>query len=108
LDIFAAPNNIYSRESMGVNKLIQEGAKIYLNPSDLLLDYMRNLIVNNKKEDIVPPGNDLTSLEEVILVKIKDNPMTLDKLLFVLQEDKSEILETMSIMELEGKIINNK
>jgi DNA processing protein len=106
--VFAAPNSIYSRESIGVNKLIQEGAKIYLNPLDLLLDNMRNTIINNKKEDIVPIGNELTSLEEVILAKIKDNPMTLDKLFFILQENKSDILETMSIMELEGKIINNR
>ena len=47
-EVFAAPNNIYSRESIGTNKLIDEGAKIYLNPFQLLLDTMRKPRVNNK------------------------------------------------------------
>jgi len=32
--------------------------------------------------------------------------MTLGELLLVLQVDKSDLLETISIMELKGKIIN--
>jgi DNA protecting protein DprA len=104
--VFAAPNSIYSRESIGTNKLIEEGARIYLSPSELLLDHIREQRINSKKENTAPMCDDLTSLEKIILTKIKDNSMTLDELLFVLKGDKSEILETISIMELMGKIIN--
>ena len=104
--VFAAPNSIYSRESIGTNKLIEEGAKMYLNPSQLLLDHMSRPRVNNKKESRALIGDDLSSLERNILTEIKDSPMTSNELLLVLQEDKSDILETISIMELEGKIIN--
>ena len=104
--VFAAPNSIYCRESIGTNKLIEEGAKIYLNLSQLLLDHMREPRVNNKKENTQPIDDDITSLEKVIFTKIKDNPMSLDGLLLVLKGDKSDILETISIMELMGKIIN--
>lgn len=112
--VFAAPNSIYSRESIGANRLIEEGAKIYLHPSQLLLDGMRKPTVNIKKDNIVPIGDDLTAplgddltlLEKVILTKIKDNSMTLGELLIFLQEDKADVLETISIMELKGKIIN--
>ena len=51
-------------------------------------------------------GDDLTLLEKVILTKIVDNPITLGELLLHLKEDKSAILETISIMELKGMIIN--
>jgi len=67
---------------------------------------MREVRSNNKKENIAPIDQDLTSLEKVILSKIKDKPMTLNELIFVLQGDKSEILETISVMELKGDITN--
>ena len=104
--VFAAPNSIYSRESLGTNKLIEKGAKIYLNPSQLLLENMCKVRANDKKENIESIEADLTSLEKAILTKIKNNSMTLGELLLVLQEDKSDLLETISIMELKGKIIN--
>ncbi|MGY0372874.1 DNA-processing protein DprA [Clostridium sp. JNZ J1-5] len=37
-EVFAVPNNIYSKESKGTNKLISEGASIYLNPSQLFIN----------------------------------------------------------------------
>ncbi|MCB2293917.1 DNA-processing protein DprA [Clostridium algoriphilum] len=104
--VFAAPNSIYSGESLGTNKLIDKGAKIYLNPSQLLLDPMRKPRVNNKIQNSESIGDDLTSLEKAILMKIEDNPMTLGELLLHLKKNKSDILETISIMELKGRIIN--
>lgn len=105
--VLVAPNGIYSRESMGTNKLIEEGAKIYLNPSKLLPDHMQNIRISNKKEDIqLTISEDLTPLEKEILSKIKDNPTTLGELLIILKEHKSDVLETISIMELKGQIIN--
>ncbi|WP_253197193.1 DNA-processing protein DprA [Clostridium algidicarnis] len=105
--VLVAPNSIYSRESIGTNKLIEEGAKIYLNPSKLLPDHMENIRVNNKKEDIqLTISEDLTPLEKEILNKMKDNPITLGELLIILKEYKSDVLETISIMELKGQIIN--
>lgn len=103
--VFAAPNSIYSIESIGTNRLIKEGSGIYLNPSQLLLDNTRVPVVDNR-EDIAPIENALTALEKIILAKIKDNPMTLNEILFNLKEDRSDVLATISIMELMGKIIN--
>lgn len=104
--VFAAPNSIYSIESIGTNKLIQEGAKIYLTPSQLLLDGTNMASVTNIEGNRVQEGDDLSSLEKIILAKIKDKPMTIDELFLILQGDKSDILETISIMELKGKISN--
>lgn len=35
-EVFAVPSSIYSREGRGTNKLIEQGAKIYLEPGQLL------------------------------------------------------------------------
>jgi DNA processing protein len=104
--VFAAPNNIYSRESIGTNKLIAEGAEIYLTPSQLLLDHRRVPIADNEKESIAPMGDDLTSLEKIILTEIGASAITVNELLFKLKGDRSDILEAISIMELMGRIIN--
>lgn len=105
-DVFAAPNSIYSIESIGTNKLIQEGAKIYLKPSQLLLNSMSRIRVSNKTQHVKQIDGDLTSLEKAILKRIGDNAMSLGELLLDLQEDKSDILEIISIMELKGLIVN--
>lgn len=104
--VFAAPNSIYSRESLGTNKLIDEGAKIYLKPSQLLVDCMLKRSADNKKENTTPKDDDLTLLEKIILIQIEEKPMSLGEMLLVMQEDKSDILETISIMELKGIITN--
>jgi DNA processing protein len=104
--VFAAPNSIYSRESIGTNKLINEGAEIYLSPSQLILDDLRIPIIDNEKERIALIGDDLTSLEKIILTEIGSSSMTVNELLFRLKGDTSDVLETISIMELMGRIIN--
>jgi len=104
--VFAAPNNIYSRESIGTNKLIDEGAKIYLNPFQLLLENARKPRVNCKKENEDLTGNGLNEIERIILTKIDENSMSLGELLLHLQGNKADGLETISIMELKGMIIN--
>lgn len=102
--VFAAPNSIYSRESIGTNRLIEEGAEIYLKTSQLLLEGMRTQIVSSENEFLI--FNELTSLEKVILEKLKGNATTLGELLLNVKHDRSDILEAISVMELRGIITN--
>lgn len=100
--VFAVPNCIYSSESVGTNKLIEEGSQIYLKPSQLLLEDYDKQIINKSHSK----KTNLTSLEKTIIDNIKDKDITLDELIIKLQQDKSQIFQTISIMELEGKVIN--
>lgn len=104
--VFAVPNSIYNRESVGTNKLIYSGANIYLNPKQLLIDPTGEYKV---VEDTSVKGlehTNLTPMEAEIISKIKEKPMSIDELIVVLKKDKNLILETISMMELEGKIGN--
>ena len=47
--IFAIPGNIDISTSVGTNKLIQEGAKIAINPIDILSEYKLNQDLNIEK-----------------------------------------------------------
>ncbi|MGH4118073.1 DNA-processing protein DprA [Clostridium sp.] len=102
--VFAAPNSIYSRESIGTNRLIREGAEIYLKPSQLLLEGMRTQIVCSENASLI--SDELTSLEKAILDRLKGKSMTLGELLLNVKDDRSDIIEAISVMELRGLIVN--
>lgn len=102
--VLAAPNSIYSRESIGTNKLIEEGAEIYLKPSQLLLEGMRRKIVSGENTFII--DEELSSLEKVTLDKLKGKFMTLGELLLNVKDDRSDIIEAISVLELRGIITN--
>lgn len=100
--IFAVPHSIYSCEGKGTNKLIQEGAKIYLKPSQLLENMqiqIKNDVISKKLDDVK-----LNSIEESILKKISEGFITSNELFLEFNDDKQKILETLSIMEIEGKV----
>lgn len=76
--------------------------KVYLKLYQLLLENYNNQMLNKGNSKHI----NLTSLEKIIIDKIKDKGITLDELVMTLQQDKSNILKTVSVMKLEGKIIN--
>lgn len=99
--VFALPGNIYNNESNGTNKLIHFGARIYLNFSQLLEGFdekvQRNNNINIRYEELDP-------FQEKILKKVEDNPISLNDLMNLFSIDKEKVLETISILEIEGKI----
>lgn len=101
-EIFAVPNNIYLKESSGANKLISEGASIYLNPKQLLLNNVGNYSMNN--QEIKNKDDTLINEEKDILAIIKNKPCTIDEIIISLKKDKSIILQTLFSMELEEKV----
>lgn len=103
-EVLAAPHSIYCEEGKGVNRLIERGAKIYLNPSQLIDNVGSQININNSSETSY--RKILSTMEEIILEKIKEKPMSLNELLIVLQEDRQSVMETVSIMEIEGKILS--
>lgn len=104
--VFAVPNDIYSFESAGTNNLISEGCNIYLRPSQLLDGQINESFINLNTED-KKIGNDknLTSLESDIVKVTKITPKSIDEILQILNIDIKKLLEVISIMEIEEKII---
>jgi DNA processing protein len=101
-EVFAVPNSIYMKESRGSNKLIYEGANIYLDPHQLLVDNFKcNSISKAKFKN--NEGN-LNNIERYILSVIKNNPRTIDEIIMLTKKDRNVILEILFSMELEEKI----
>ena len=115
-EVYAAPNNIYSKNSHGTNRLIEKGAKIYLRPSQLLDKQEEDIfneiiekVINCKKEKSSPevPNTEEAPhslIETKILDFIKDNPKTLGQIADYLNCNEVEILDTISILEINGDV----
>jgi len=103
-EVLAVPNSIYSRESEGTNSLIESGCKIYLSPHQLVPDG-HNIIGNHPKTDTAPDKTgQKTVLEEKIIEIVRETPRTIDEIISLLKEDKEEVFDAITKLELEGKL----
>lgn len=115
-DVYVPPHEIFGNTGKGTNKLLLEGAKIYLEPSQLLFESDSS---NNIKEDIInviPPkvaqtnkilsNNkvDLSPIEEKIISCISNDPKPIEVISIETQLDQIELIGYISEMELEGKV----
>ncbi len=115
-EVYAVPNGIYHRESQGTNRLIAEGANIYLEPKQLLKEELNIPITKANSNNLSPKRtnkiknydegniNKLTSLEKQILELLKESNLTVDQLANGLPYNTTQIIETLSIMEIQGLI----
>lgn len=116
-EIYVPPNEIFRRTGKGTNKLLMEGAIIYLQPSQLLTE---SNSLNNTKADITDPIAateeqsikipfknivKLSSVEKKIIECISKTPKPIEVISFETQIDQIELLLHLSEMELTGKII---
>lgn len=105
-EIFAVPNSIYAKEGLGTNKLIQNNAALYFTPTQLLPKNIpiESRIANPKQDEA---GKSFTPLEYKIIKELSSKSLTMDELILILRDCKHNLIETISMMELEGKIKSN-
>lgn len=104
-DLLAVPNNIYTKDSMGTNELILNGAKVYLKEEQLLIKSKNNQedkkIIgekNNKTQQIKLGLGDL-ELRIFDIIK-KEKELTIAELSIRLNISQMIIYETVSMLEL--------
>lgn len=107
-DVFAVPGNINSVYSVGTNRLIKDGAYLVSDADDILAaipefqsklneSYQMKLNVDELKSNF-----DLTNLESNIIKLLKIEPYSPDEISIKLKSDISEILMSLTKMELLG------
>ncbi len=111
--VLAVPNSIYCQESKGTNGLIAKGAEIYIHESQLLIDGRGSFTKNRgnsrvtddrSKEQInLSSQEHLSPVEKMLSELITKEPQHIGKIGLSFS-DAPSFLETLSIMELEGKI----
>lgn len=102
-DIFALPGKLTDELSKGCNLLIQTGAKLVLNPEDILVElrnqYSSLLGVKTKEIDSIKEG--LTDIERIVYSFLSHEAIHIEELLVKTNLNQGQLLE--ALFELESK-----
>lgn len=102
-EVFAIPGNITSRNSQGTNRLIQQGAKMVLEPSDVL-DELRisyTLMETGQATELIMPSN---ATEIALLRIIANEPVHIDEIAIQASRSIQDISAILTLMELKGLV----
>lgn len=110
-EVLVPPHELYRSNGKGTNALLLAGATLYLKPSQLLSKKFSNDLEKNESLEIIENGitkvgadRSLTEAELKIQAVLIDSGKTVDQIASLIGIDQLELIEHLSIMEIEGII----
>ncbi len=103
-DVLAVPGNITAPNSKGTNTLIQNGARPYLKPEDIL-EVLNLEQVNTRKMARKALPADAT--EAQIIKVIAEGTMSVDEISFLTGQPVAVVSAALAMMELKGLVRNS-
>jgi len=100
-EVFGVPNSIYSPGSVGVNKLIQDGAHLVTNVQDILMALNLFLVPQHVEIQAALPDN---SEERTLLALLSHDPRHVDEIIRDSGLPTTIVSPTLMVMELKGMI----
>lgn len=103
IPVCCIPSNINSKCGIGTNKLIQEGAKLVINPNDVieLLENNQNL----KKETAKNIDNKIPKEYNEIYQIIKEHQLHINDICKISKKTIQELNPILTMLEIEGYIV---
>jgi len=98
-EVFAIPGSILSPTSQGTNRLIQEGAKLVRNCTDILQELNLTIVVQQAEIKEFSPTDEI---ESAILKQLSSEPNHIDEICRRSRLTMPEVSSTLSILELKG------
>ncbi|MBZ0294576.1 MAG: DNA-processing protein DprA [Anaerolineae bacterium] len=100
-EVFAVPGNIFSPNSRGTNRLIQDGAKLVMSVEDILeeLNIAQVAMQTKAVTNHIAPTNDL---ERQVVSNLSADPIHVDDLARLCGLPIARITATLTILELKG------
>jgi len=103
-EVFAVPGSILSPASQGTNHLIQEGAKLVRNCTDILEELNLTVVVRQAEiTGLFPAGQSATCpSESAILKQLSSEPNHIDEICRRSGLPMPEVSSTLAVLELKG------
>ena len=102
-EIFAVPGNITSRQSVGTNRLIQNGASPLLAADDLLNHFKLSFAVSAKPRYTEETAS--SEEEKKILHRLQEGSCSIDELVEQTALKTEQVSSLLVTMEMDGKVI---
>lgn len=100
-EVFAVPGSILSPTSRGTNHLIQEGAKLVRDYTDILEELNLMAVAHQiEMKEIIPPSE----TESILLGKLSTEPTHIDEVCRISGLPISTVSSTLAMMELKGLV----
>lgn len=100
-EVFAIPGSILAPQSRGTNHLIQEGAKLVQDYTDILEELNLTTVAHQMEIKEVIPTSDI---ETVLLKQLGAEPAHIDEVCRGSQLPVSQVSSTLAMMELKGLV----
>ncbi len=100
-EVFAIPGSILSPSSMGTNRLIQEGAKLVRDYTDILEELNLTAVARQIEMKEIIPASDT---EALLLKQLGAEPVHIDEVCRSSGLPISEVSSTLAMMELKGLV----
>lgn len=102
-EVFAVPGNADSPRSMGTNRLIKEGAKLIMDPEDIIEDMIPQYQAPAASMQEIPPqAAALPSEGRKIFDLLDSNPLHIDNLIHLSGLKPNQVLSLLLELELKG------
>jgi DNA processing protein len=98
-EVFAIPGSILSPASQGTNRLIQEGAKLVRNYTDILEELNLTIVVQQAEIKEFSP---VDKVESAILKQLSSEPNHIDEICRRSGLPMPEVSSTLAMLELKG------
>src|SRR5260370_37324922 len=94
-DVFGVPNSIYSPGSVGVNKLIQDGAHLVTNVQDILMALNLFMVPEHIEMQVALPDNEE---EGALLPLLSHDPLHIDDIIRISELPTMTVTSTLMMM----------
>ncbi len=100
-EVFAVPGNIFSKASLGTNRLIKEGATLITSAQDVMEALNLKMIVEHSEARAVIPED---ATEAKLLSLISHDPVHVDQIVHDSGLPITQVSSTLAMMELKGMV----
>jgi DNA processing protein len=101
-DVFAVPGSIFSKNSFGVHRLIQDGAKLVACTQDVLDELNLGMVAHQLQIPITAEPQD--PLEAALLAALGDEPVHIDQVARSANLPVAQVSSVLTMMELKGLV----
>lgn len=100
-EVFAVPGNIFSRASLGTNRLLKEGATLITSAEDVLEALNLKMVAAHTEARAVIPED---ATEAKLLSLISADPTHVDEIVRASELPIMQVSSTLALMELKGMV----